>query len=292
LADILMMVRSTILIILLSAFAASAQPVTVQSRGPNGSSTSQVVRNVNGHSVPVNRVEDVIVSDSAGHRIIERTVRQFDANGNPGPPEKQRIEVRTSPDGTEETTTTVRRADINGNLQLAERRSEIARKSGDTVVTVERPTANGRFETVEKREQQNRELGAGRSTSSSTTWQVDSNGRLVEVTRRTAERNVSDGKAVENASEYESVSTGQMRLKRQLVTRSEGARTEVDIFEQPAGKAGAAPQLVRRQITEREARPDGAVDKISVQMASPNNPNQLGEVRKVEEVACLGDCSK
>jgi hypothetical protein len=262
-----------------------------------------VVRNANGREVPVSRVEDVVVSDSGGVKTIERTVRRFDANGNPGPPEKARIETRKEADGTEHTVTTVRRADINGNLQVAERQTQIERKGSQessTVVTVERPTANGSFEVVERTEEQERNLGGGRSSSVSTTSQRDSNGRLAEITKRTAERTVTGDKTVENAAEYESTSTGQMRLTRQTVARSESSpsgsgRTEMDIFEQPAGRAAgsdAKPQLVRRQLIEKEARRDGITEKISVSFASPNDPNRLGELRQVEQTVCTGDCGQ
>lgn len=275
----------------------------MQSVGPAGSSSSQVVRNANGRDVPLNRVEDVVVSDSGGVKVIERTVRQFDPNGNPGPAEKMKIEIRKEPDGTEHTVTTVRRADLNGNLQVAERRTQVARKSGqDTSVelAVERPTPSGGFEVVERVEQQEKDLGGGRSTSTSTTLQRNANGRLAEIAKRTGERTVTGDKAVENTAEYESSSTGQMRLLRQTVARSESsangsARAEVDVFEPAPGRAVSAdakPQLTRRQIIEKEARPDGATETVSVRFALPNEPNRLGDMRKVEEIVCSGDCGQ
>jgi hypothetical protein len=271
----------------------------MQNRTPEGSSTSQVVRNANGRTVPVSRVEDKVVSDSGGVKVIERTVQQFDPNGNPLAPEKQRIEIRKEADGSEHTTTTVRRADVNGTLQVAERRTQIARRSGTdftVAVTVERPTANAGFAVVEKTEQQERALGSRRSSSSATTWQRDSNGRLVEVNKRTAERTAEGGKTIENAAEYESASTGQMRLMRQVVTKSDAARTEVDVFEpQSAGRAVSSdmkPQLTKRQVIERIPRDNGIVESISVQFPVANDPNRLTPLQKVEELVCQGDCGR
>jgi hypothetical protein len=215
------------------------------------------------------------------------------------PPEKVRIETRKDPDGAEHTLTTVRRADVNGNVQLVERRTEILRKSGpdsSTAITVERPTANSGFGVVEKTEQQERAVAADRTASSSTTWQRDSNGRLAEMFKRTAERIVDGDKTLENAAEYESASTGQMRLRRQTVTRSVPARTEVEIFEpHVAGRATAAdtkPQLIVREVTERTARQDGVTEVVSVQFPLPNDSRRLGPLQKAGERVCKGDCGQ
>jgi hypothetical protein len=239
------------------------------------------------------------VSDTGGVKIIERTLQRFDPNGNPLPPDKERIEIRKEADGSEHTITSVRRADINGTMQLAERRTQIARTSGnDTTIatTVERPTANAGFAVVEKSEQQERSVGTGRSSTSSTTWQRDPNGRLIEVNKRTAERTNEGEKSVENAAEYEATSTGQMRLMRQTVTRSDNARTEVDVFEpHAAGRVGSSddkPVLAKRQVIERIPRGNGVVESISVQFPVGNDSNRLTPLQKVEELVCQGDCGQ
>jgi hypothetical protein len=271
----------------------------VQNRTPMGTSTAQVVRNANGRTVTVSRVQDVVVSDTGGVKIVQRTVQQFDPNGNSLPPEKVRIEIRKQPDGSEQTLTTIRRADVNGNLQLAERRTEMSRRSGNhstVAVTVERPTPNAGFGVVERTEEQERFAGPGRTWVSTSTWQRGANGELVEVAKRTAERTVEGDKTVENSTEYESASTGQMRLMRQTVTRQDKATTEIDVFEpQVAGRAAAndfKPQLTKRQVIERNARPDGVVESISVQFPLANDPNRLTSLRKVEELVCQGDCGQ
>jgi hypothetical protein len=258
-----------------------------------------VVRNANGRTVPVSRVQDVVVSDSGGVKIIERIVQAFDPNGNSLPPEKVRIEVRMNPDGSEHTLTTIRRVDVNGNLQLTERRTQVARKAGtdSTVgIIVERPTPNAGFSVVEKIEQQERSAGAGRTSSSSTTWQRDPNGRLVEVLKRTAERTAEGDRTVENSADYESASAGQMRLIRQTVTRYDPARTEVEVFERAvAGRAtshDSTPQLTKRQVIERNTRPDGVTESISVQFPLANDPRRLTPLQKVEEIVCDGHCGQ
>jgi hypothetical protein len=277
---------------------------TAVSRTPGGESKSQIVRNVNGREVPVSGIEDVVVSDSDGVKVIERTIRRYDPNGKPGPAEKVRIENRREADGSEHMVTTVRRADINGNLQLAERRTQVTRPSGSEIrtdVRVERPVMNGGLGVVERTEQQERNTGEGRTSTTATTYKLDSNGRLAEAARMTSEKTVAGAVTTENAAEYESAATGQMRLVRQTVTRAEALaggslRTEIETFEpQTAGRAvsGAAkPQLASRQISERTIKGNGTVEAVSVQFALPNEPNRLGELRKVAETVCTGDCGQ
>ncbi|MCL5742911.1 MAG: hypothetical protein M1541_03135 [Acidobacteria bacterium] len=74
-----------------------------------GSDTRIIERrqSVNGGEVPLDSVQERVVSDSGGVRIVERIVRRYDADGHPGPPEKTRIEERQEADGSTTTTTTL-----------------------------------------------------------------------------------------------------------------------------------------------------------------------------------------
>ena len=97
-----------------------------------------------------------VVSDSGGVKVVERTIKRYDANGTPGPAERLTIEERKQPDGSLLTSTTVSRGTINGNFQLAERSTSISRTNGnrtETSTSLERPTLNGSFDLVEKSEQ-------------------------------------------------------------------------------------------------------------------------------------------
>lgn len=264
-----------------------------------GNSKSQVVENINGRDVPVETVEDRVVSEGPGGKIVERTIRRYDPQGRPGPAERQRIESRTEPDGSERIATTVLRADINGNMQVAERRIETAQKTGGTLrrtAAVEGPTANGTFETIERTEAETRELGAGKIAGTSTVSRLDTNGRFQAVARSTTERTETAGAVVENAAHYESVATGRMRLMRQTVSRTAGTRTEVDVFEPSvAGRAvenDAKPQLTRRQVVERTPSPAGMTETVTVQLAETGEPGRLGAARRVEQIVCTGECGQ
>jgi hypothetical protein len=284
---------------LLQAVVSSSTGVsTVRSDG----STRTTVRNLNGREVPVETVQDTVVTNTPGLRVVERTIRRYDANGRPGPPEKQRIETRTGANESTEVTTTTWRGDLSGSLQLAERSLALTRKSGenaDTSVTVERPTSDGRLEIHEKKEQSVRAVGQGRVAETSTTQRRDVNGRWIDVLRSTREETRSGQSTVENQAEYEAATSGQMRLVRQTVSRttssgSGASTTEIDVFE-PAipGRAPNPedrPKLTRQQIVERSTVPGGTVETLSVRFVDPSSPGRLGPVRKVEETTCKGEC--
>ena len=61
---------------------------------------SQITRDINGRTVPVESTEERVLSDSGSSRVIERIIKRYDANGNPGPPERVRIEETKEPDGS------------------------------------------------------------------------------------------------------------------------------------------------------------------------------------------------
>ncbi len=112
--------------------------LVVDSRSQSGRSDGtsyheQTLETINGRSRPTEEVVERVVQSGPGVRVIERTIRRYDQNGNPGAPEKQAIEERHAPDGTVTTSTTVYRGDLNGNMVLAERSTSEERKSGSQI---------------------------------------------------------------------------------------------------------------------------------------------------------------
>ena len=130
-----------------------------------------------------------MVSDSGGIKVVERTIKRYDANGNPGPAERVTIEQKKQPDGSVQTSTTTSRGNINGGFQLAERATALTRTNGnrtETSTSVERPTLNGSFDVIEKSEQAIVVSGP-KTTENVTVLTRDANGRLAETTRKTRE---------------------------------------------------------------------------------------------------------
>ena len=265
-------------------------------QAPGSAERIETVRSVNGRNVPVESVEDKIVSDIGGVKIIERMVKLYDANGRPGPPDKVHIEERKNADGSVNTATSVMRADLNGNYALAERTVTAAKKSGDTTnsnTVVERPTVNGLLEVVERKEVVRRETADGGMSQNSSVSRRDTNGRFGEAAKQVLEKTVSGGQTVENVATYEVRSTG-IQLIRQTVSKqmTGSNQKEVDVFEsgQPGRVGDATPQLRERQIVEKTPTANGMVERISVRRPLPSDPNRLGSAQKVEEIICTGQC--
>lgn len=61
-------------------------------------------------------VEERVVEEGGGRKVIERNIRRAD-----GQPERVRIEERKNADGSVTTETAVYRGDLNGRLNLAQR---------------------------------------------------------------------------------------------------------------------------------------------------------------------------
>jgi hypothetical protein len=255
-----------------------------------------VVRDANGRRVPVQKVEERVISDDGTTRVVERTVRQYSTDGRPAPPEKIRVEERKGAGGTITTATTTWRGDISGNLQLAERSVAETRTSGDTTsvaTAIERPTMNGSMELVEKQEQITRTT-PNKTSDSTSIYRKDANGRFDETARKTVETVSENGTVIENAT---SIELG--RLVRQTVSRTvkEGDRERIqqDVFVADApGKVTAVsearPQLRERRLIDRTYTAGGSIETVSVQRPLANDPGRLSNPQRVEETQCTGKC--
>jgi hypothetical protein len=268
-------------------------------RLPDGATDRrETVQNINGHRVPIQTVDEKVVSDSGGVRVVERVVKKFDASGSAGAPEKIRVEERKNSDGSLTTSTSVMRADINGHYAVAERAATITRKSGNTTsseTTVERPTLNGSLETIEKREVITRELSPGNTESTAVRSAKGTNGRFSEIGKEVVEVKKTGDSTVENSAVYEATN-GSLELVRQKVShsikRGQDEDTTVDVFVPNApGQVGSSrPQLEQRQVIEKQMTANGAVEVISVQRPYGSDPGRLGPAQKVEETTCTGKC--
>ena len=243
----------------------------VRSVSAGGSSTT-TARNANGREVPVETVEEQVVAEG----IVERTIRRYDPNGNPVQVERMRIEIRKASDGTVEATTTIQRGDINGPMRVVERSTAVTR-GPETVETIERPSLSGGFQLAERRE-------TARNSAGETTVvrRLDANGRLYESARTAVERTGT----TEKRAEYQATN-GRMELVRQTVTRTDGDRTEVDLF-MPG--AQGPPRLAQRHIVEQTRTAGGITSVVSVQLT--DGSGRLTPPRVVEETTCTGECGK
>jgi hypothetical protein len=263
----------------------------------NTTTTSELTQSINGRMVPLEKVEERIVSeDASGNRVVERVIRKFNADGSPGQPEKQRIEERKNSDGSVSSTTTTFRGDINGGFQLAERVISEATKSGDTVqasVTVERPTVNGTLDVVER---QNVSRTGDTGSGSTTTLRKNVSGQFYEAARVVTEASQDQsGDKVVNKAQYEVGEGGRLELHSQTVSRirknPDGSESrEVDLFRRVPGRAesSAAPQLEERQIIEQRKSGDQLTETTLVQRPTINDPSRLSAPIKLGERVCTG----
>lgn len=275
-----------------------AETTIVASRTGETVRRSELTQSINGRMVPLESVEERVVREDATGRVIERVIRRFDATGNPGPPEKQRIEERRNADGSVSSVATVFRADLNGSFQLAEKVTTEASKSGNTTsaeVLIVRPTLNGSLETVERRTQTITE-DPNSKKADVVTYRKDVTGRFVEALRVVTDATEQGGQRTENSAQYEPGDNGRLRVASQTVSRvrknPDGTESrEVDIYRNVPGRADptATPRLQERQYVDVRKQGDRVIESTVVQRPSINDPNRLGAPIKLGERVCTGN---
>src|SRR5689334_756711 len=119
---------------------------------PSGSQRVETTRSINGRTIPIQSAEDRVLRQDAQSKVVERTIRKYDPNGNVGRPIRMQIEETKNPDGSTTIRSTSYEADVNGNFQLFERATTQIRKgaAAETSTTVERAGPNGSLQTFER----------------------------------------------------------------------------------------------------------------------------------------------
>ncbi len=257
---------------------------------------------LNGRKVPApnanpDQVEERVVEEGGGRKVIERVVRR--ANGQP---EKVRIEERKNADGSVTTETSVYRGDLNGNLNLAEKRISEARRttmSLEETTTVRRGTLNGGMEVVERSERVGQT--AGKVTNEEVrTFRKDQNGSFREAARQNIERREENGKVVEQVAEYQAATAdGRLQLSGQRVS-NELKRADGSVVKQVTvygmalpGRASRAGELKLREEQVIEQRPAGGQNVVeSFSIRRPDLDGRLsGDFLKVSERTCQKACN-
>ena len=266
-----------------------------------GNSRVERVQSINGRSVPLEQVEDKVVREDASGKVVERTIRRFDASGNPLPVDRVTIAETKQADGSIITDTTLRRGDVNGNLVLSEHTRAETRKNGASTmseIVVERASINGSLELQEK--QSIAAIEQGQTVQqTSTVYRRDSNGNFVEARRDVKETTIVGATTTENSASYEPGNDGKLSLTRQetrtAVKSADGSEhSQVNVFDSVAGRvgeSGGTPQLREQVLIERKMSGDGIVETLRVRQASPNDPGRLGAARLISESVCKGKCS-
>ncbi|MGH9665912.1 MAG: hypothetical protein ACRD9L_15915 [Bryobacteraceae bacterium] len=310
---------ASILLFVLPALTALAQNTTTSytydlngRRVPNGeevatksdgtATRTEKTVSVNGRTVPQESVEERVLQSGANHTVVERLVKKYNPDGQPGPPEKVLIDTETNPDGTKTTQTSVYRGDINGAMRLAEQTTTERSQQGQTVDTnsvVARPSINGGLATVEKRQtvEQLRPDGMHQSTE---VYRKDDNGDFYEALRQVTDQETKNGTVTANTAVYEPGAGGQMQLSSQNVqttTReANGAEhVQVDIYGHNVPGTVRDPnaklELQEQQLIDRSpGAGNKVVETLSVRRPTISDPTTLGSARKLSEAVCTGKC--
>lgn len=269
---------------------------------PGYSANIRTTQSANGRQVPAESIEEKVISDGPGGKVVERVVKVFDENGRPVSSEKQVITERKLEAGGSEVSTAVYRSDLNGRSALAERSHTVSAKSGDQITlqtTVERATLSGSFEPFE-RHQSVTQTSGGRTDSDTTIFRKDANGSYQIAAREMVSTETSGGTTTQNVTQYNSAATGQMEVTGQKVVtttaRPDGSLTQVvDVYGMTSpGRAingySGGPKLREQQIIEKQTNPSGGfVETYTIRR--PNlESGALGPPVKISETVCTGNC--
>ena len=153
--------------VVLPGAASRSEPVTDTVRRSDGVTEAlKTLRNINGREVPYLTDREETLEKTETGEVKERRVQRYDASGNPTQQELTKIETRTLPDGTVETTETLYQETLNGRMEPIERRTKRETTSGDvtrTTSSTQTRSVNGGYETVLREESVKRKIGEDRA---------------------------------------------------------------------------------------------------------------------------------
>jgi hypothetical protein len=277
-------------------------PDIVQTKSPNSSTTTEIMQNVNGRSVPLERREERVLRDDASGRSVEILIRTYDQAGYPTPPTKEILEERKQPDGSSTIQTATYRTDMNGQLELLKKTITDVRKSGSSETSetlLQRPGINGSLETVEKQTTVTTKDSGGGFQREASTYQRDGSGNFALSVKESTQHTEAGDASTENTARYE-VMDGRLQLHSQkvskVVKRPDGSKeTEVDLFApNTLGTVDSGSQKLKireQQIIEKKPGSGGSVvETLTVRRPSQSDQTVLGPAKQISETICRGKC--
>jgi len=256
----------------------------------------ETAQSINGRMVPIQAAEDRVLRQDAQGKEVERIIRKYDANGNPGPPTKVVIEETKNPDGSTTIRSTTYEADINGNLKLFERATTQIRKGDttETTTTVERAALSGSLQPTERSTSIERKTASG-SQIDSTTYRRDVSGNFTPLMQDVKQISKNGSEETTDAAHYVLDSNGKLTLASRAIdrvrTNPDGSQvSDTDVYSKlSVGNAGDAnavePRLQQQVRRERTPGPGGSVlETTSVRARLPNDPSSFGAYEKTSQV--------
>jgi hypothetical protein len=266
----------------------------------SNSGSSQWHNSINGQQIPLESVEEKVVSQGAGVKTIERLIRRQEPGGMAGATTKILIQESANPDGTTNRVSSIFEQDLNGSYSLRERQTTTASKTGEAIraeTRVERPDANGAFGMQELHV----EVTTGNDKDRQrdlTVLRPDGNGAFTEAVRKIERTRSEEGRSVTTMEDYNTASTGKMELSVQTVSTTsktgEGEITVMDVYGAPAsgralGGGLSGPQLRERQTIEKRRTSGGTREIFSVSRVELES-GRLGPEQRISETHCKGNC--
>lgn len=257
--------------------------------------------NLNGGHTQLDEVQERVLEESAGRKVVERITIHRSPDGTPAGKDKTIIEEdrRSGGGGTIRSTTYTDNG--NGRFVPADRTVQELTKSGDNVASetrVERPSINGNFELAERYVSSSTVAGENKEIQESTFFR-DATGRWSEISRAVVRETKKGDVTSEQSDRYEPGSDGRLRLAIQSVASTtknpDGSESRVvDVYS--TGMDGVADgnklAMKERRFFEKRTAADGSVvESLSVSLPINNNPNRLTEPKKVQETVCKGACA-
>lgn len=257
-------------------------------------------QSINGRQVPLQQVEERVISESGGTKVTERIVKKFSPGGDLASTERTVTEEQKTSQGST-VHETVFRSDVNGRMSEAERRTSQTLGSGANTtseISIARPNLDGTMQTVEKRSLVSTGTDSDKK-STETVYRLGPNGGLVEAIQQVTASTKQGDRTTNSSSYYEPGMNGTMELKRQSVATTikgpGGDTTEVNLYARTVPgvvvENSGAQALTEQQVIERRKNPDGSVvETLSVRRPTINDPKQLGPAQRISETVCSGKC--
>jgi hypothetical protein len=258
---------------------------------PQGDQHVETARTINGRLAPVQSTDDKVLHQDAQTKIVERVIRKYDANGNPGRPITIRIEEKKNPDGSKSVQSTAYETDLNGNKQLFER-SMSETRGGTTSTTVERATLNG-LETVERGATVEKKSGDNSSVES-TTYRRDMSGNFTPFAQYVQQTSKSGAVTTADAAHYALGPDGKLILASRsidhVVTKPDGSQVvDSDVYSRITAASTtdvntSEPRLQQQIHRELTPGPGGVtVETTSVRARLANDPSRFGAYEKISQ---------
>jgi hypothetical protein len=261
-------------------------------------------QSINGKEVPIEQVDERVLSKNGSTTVTERIVKHYGAGGDVVQTDRILKEETIGANGDSVVKSRTYRSDLSGNMVEAERRTVETRRAGAGTVTdtaIEKRNLDNTLQLLEKRTATSEPTSDGKRENE-TVYLPDTNGNLHEAQRLATTETKSGNQVVSNTAVYEPGLNGNLSLVRQNVikttTNPDGSSIlETEVFGRPSNgrtqDVGAPPALTEKRTTERQKGPGGAVVEVqTLQLPSISNPGQLDRPQKVAETICRGNCGQ